>query len=345
VAAAALRLSERFVKTSPGGPLWSKVAAKAARSDTLHARERLQLAFTLGEVKSAEAEALSEGILRGNCDSALLRDATISGLTGRELEFLQRLAKAAAWRESLAGRPALVASLAKCVFAEAKPERASQLFDLAADETVPAWQRQQILGGLAGLVPKAAPGKQVVKPRLLKLPAEPAGLAALRKAGAAETLEQLAAIETLVTWPGKPGAEPEKVVTPLTKEEQARFDAGKELYLVTCGACHQPTGLGQEGLAPPLLDSAWSVGSEQRLIRIVLQGVRGKMTVKDKVYEMEMPPLGVLEDEQIAAALTYIRREWGHTAAPVDAATVAKVRKETESRLEAWTEADLLRIP
>lgn len=345
VAAAALRLSEQFIKASPGGPLWSKIAAKAAKADNLDSRERLQLAFTLGEVKTPEAEALLEKILRGNNDSALLRDAAISGLAGRELEFLQRLAKAPAWSDASAGPPSLVASLAKCVFAEGKPERASQLFDLAVAESAPGWLRGQILGGLAGLAPKAAPGKQVVKPRLLKLAGEPAGLAALRKAGTAETLEQLAVIETLVTWPGKPGAEPEKVVTPLTKEEKARFDAGKELYLVTCGACHQPTGLGQEGLAPPLLDSAWSVGSEQRLIRIVLQGVRGKISVKDRVYEMEMPPLGVLDDEQIASALTYIRREWGHTASPVDAATVAKVRKETDSRLEAWTEPDLLRIP
>ena len=32
-----------------------------------------------------------------------------------------------------------------------------------------------------------------------------------------------------------------------------------------------------------------------------------------------MPPLGsALTDEQIAAVLTYIRREWGQTASPVD---------------------------
>ena len=33
-----------------------------------------------------------------------------------------------------------------------------------------------------------------------------------------------------------------------------------------------------------------------------------------------MPPVGgALDDEQIASVLTYVRREWGHTADPVDA--------------------------
>ena len=37
-----------------------------------------------------------------------------------------------------------------------------------------------------------------------------------------------------------------------------------------------------------------------------------------KNYIGEMPGLGVLDDEQIAAVLTYLRREWGHTAPPID---------------------------
>jgi mono/diheme cytochrome c family protein len=58
-----------------------------------------------------------------------------------------------------------------------------------------------------------------------------------------------------------------------------------------------------------------------------------------------MPALGILDDEQIASALTYVRREWGHTFDPVDPAMVKKVRDETATREDAWTEADLLRIP
>ena len=58
-----------------------------------------------------------------------------------------------------------------------------------------------------------------------------------------------------------------------------------------------------------------------------------------------MPPVWVLSDKEIASMLTYIRREWGHTSTAITPDFVAKVRKETEDREEAWTEAELLKIP
>ena len=132
---------------------------------------------------------------------------------------------------------------------------------------------------------------------------------------------------------------------PLTPEEQKLFDNGKEVYEATCLACHQPHGMGQEGLAPPLVGTEWMASSPERLIRIVLHGLRGPIKVKDQTYEMDMPALGVLDDDQIASALTYTRRNWGHTYSAVTPGMVKKVRQETEKREEAWTEAELLKIP
>ena len=131
----------------------------------------------------------------------------------------------------------------------------------------------------------------------------------------------------------------------LSPEELKRFDAGKAIYEMTCLACHQPHGLGQAGLAPPLAGSEWVSGSEKRLVLIVLHGVRGPIKVKSETYELDMPSLNVLDDEQIAAALTYVRREWGHQFAPVAPATIKKIREETANREDSWTAAELLRIP
>jgi len=56
-----------------------------------------------------------------------------------------------------------------------------------------------------------------------------------------------------------------------------------------------------------------------------------------------MPPLGAtLSDGDIAAVLTYIRREWGQTGSPVDAATISSVRTQTATRRTPWTNAELL---
>lgn len=133
-------------------------------------------------------------------------------------------------------------------------------------------------------------------------------------------------------------------VKPLTPEEQELFNLGKETYTLTCAACHQPHGLGQEGLAPPLVESEWTIGPERRLALIILHGLRGSITVKGKQISMEMPPLGILEDKQIAGIMTYVRREWGHTASPVTEAYVKKLREDYANRDEPWSEEDLLKF-
>jgi glucose/arabinose dehydrogenase/mono/diheme cytochrome c family protein len=132
---------------------------------------------------------------------------------------------------------------------------------------------------------------------------------------------------------------------PLTEEEKRRFEAGKTMYEATCLACHQQHGMGQAGLAPPLVGSEWVAGSEGRLIRIVLNGLRGPIRVKGDTFELDMPALGILDDDQIAAALTFVRREWGHTYEPVTPDGVKKVREETAKREDAWTMSDLMAIP
>ena len=48
-----------------------------------------------------------------------------------------------------------------------------------------------------------------------------------------------------------------------------------------------------------------------------------------------------ITDEQIAAVLTYVRREWGQTGTPVDPATVSSVRTLTKDRTRPWTDAEL----
>jgi mono/diheme cytochrome c family protein len=51
-----------------------------------------------------------------------------------------------------------------------------------------------------------------------------------------------------------------------------------------------------------------------------------------------------LTDDQIAAVLTYVRREWGNAGTPVDAATVADVRKAAAGRSRPWTDQELAGI-
>jgi mono/diheme cytochrome c family protein len=124
-----------------------------------------------------------------------------------------------------------------------------------------------------------------------------------------------------------------------------RAQMGKKVFDTTCIACHQANGLGVPGQYPPLAASEWVTGSEERIIRIVLHGLNGPITVEGKEYNNVMAPLGgALKDEQVANVISYVRASWGNTAPEVSPETVAKVRAETAGRNTFWTAAELLKI-
>ena len=122
------------------------------------------------------------------------------------------------------------------------------------------------------------------------------------------------------------------------QQEQARFTAGRTTYQNLCQPCHQADGRGEEKIAPSLIGSEFALAAAPSIpIRIVLHGKEGSVAL--------MPSLGsLLTDEEIAAVLTYIRREWGHTASPVRPADVADTRTGTAGRSRPWTVAELTEL-
>lgn len=121
---------------------------------------------------------------------------------------------------------------------------------------------------------------------------------------------------------------------------------GSKLFSVTCAACHQLTGEGLEDKYPPLVSSDWVVGSDARLVRIILHGLMGPVDVAGQSFDGAMPAWGgVLKDPEIAAVATYVRGAWGNKAAPITAATVAAVRTATASRKTPWTAPEIAQVP
>ena len=124
---------------------------------------------------------------------------------------------------------------------------------------------------------------------------------------------------------------------------------GKEKYPL-CAGCHQPNGMGLPGLYPPLVASDWVLEEDpSRIIRVVLNGLQGPITVNGAEYNNVMTPFGaLLSDEEVAGVLSYIRySEWqGDQAAPlVTPEQVAAVRAEVGNRTQMFTAEELLAIP
>jgi mono/diheme cytochrome c family protein len=116
----------------------------------------------------------------------------------------------------------------------------------------------------------------------------------------------------------------------------------------TCGACHQPSGMGTPGTFPPLAGSEWVLEKDpSRVIRIVLDGLTGPVQVKGQAFNSQMPGWRTqLSEQEIAQVITYVRKAWGNTADAVTKEQVAAIKKETEGRAGAlWTADDLAKVP
>ncbi|HLO60776.1 MAG TPA: cytochrome c [Bacteroidales bacterium] len=111
--------------------------------------------------------------------------------------------------------------------------------------------------------------------------------------------------------------------------EQGTIATGQNEYVKYCLTCHQPDGNGVRSQFPPLAGNVLVTGPADTLIRIVLSGLEGPITVMGQQYGTQiMPAQNYLTDQQIADVLSYIRNTWGNKADAVNAEEVKKIRGE-----------------
>ncbi len=123
--------------------------------------------------------------------------------------------------------------------------------------------------------------------------------------------------------------------------------AGKIIYGKTCVACHQASGQGAPGQFPPLAGSEWvNEPDPGRVIRAVLNGLQGPITVHGQSFNNVMVPWNILNDQDIAAVITYVRqnKDWGNNASAVTPERVKTVREKIKSRSGAFTAEELLKV-
>jgi glucose/arabinose dehydrogenase/mono/diheme cytochrome c family protein len=322
VAIAAARVSERFMASDPE----RVVQALAARANAGELAFQRQAALSIGQASRGIGDGFLMQLSREIGARPYMADAIASSLSGRELKFITDLLRADQRSEAHDNLAPVITSLSAAVLQSGKADEMEKLLShLNEDDAQEAWLRLAILEGVERFIPGEPP-----KERVAFLPAEPKALIAYSKREAEHAARAKAALEYL-RWTGQE-IDPARAMVSLTPAQQELFDKGKAAY-ATCAACHQPNGQGMEGLAPPLVGSRWVTGGLDALARIVLNGKTSG--------EMAMPPLRSLDDETIAAILTYIRRSWGHQSDPVSASQVQWVRGQTQSRSEPWTEAEL----
>ncbi len=326
VQAAAIRLAERWL-AAPGdkGIIERVIALVGANppTDPIAWPVRLQLALSLSANRSKAGEVALQSLVRTAGAQAYLADAAVSGLGGREVEFIEALI-----RSPGAGARAIALAVS-AVLKSGQAARIERVLGWLDGGQLSVEARRALLAGVDHFIPRTPEGAM----RNAALPAESAPLTKLAKNDDALGREASALLNAL-TWPGKPGVHVAAPAAALTAEETARFEKGRTQFAALCAACHQPEGQGTPNVAPPLVGSRWVLGDDRVLARIILNGKSEGTLV--------MPPLkATLDDEAIAAVLTFARGSWGNRERPISPATVAEARQATGTRAEPWTSAEL----
>lgn len=101
---------------------------------------------------------------------------------------------------------------------------------------------------------------------------------------------------------------------------------GKQSYML-CAACHGPDGKGLKAgpalMAPSLVGSEMLLGDPDKGLLVVLKGI----AKENMNYMGVMAPLAAgLDDQKLAAVMTYVRNEWGNSAPAVTVEQAAAAR-------------------
>jgi mono/diheme cytochrome c family protein len=111
-------------------------------------------------------------------------------------------------------------------------------------------------------------------------------------------------------------------------DDTASISRGQTLYLANCSMCHGATGDGIKDVYPPLARSDFIANNRQGMVRAVVAGLSGEITVNGQRYRGQMPPV-MLDDAQAADVLTFVVNSWGNSGGRVTAADVKAIRAMT----------------
>ncbi len=373
VAAQALRAAEGLANSTQAGAIVRACEGALAQGNPEPALRRQMLAslgWIAARTEAPETRSSAFTLLRATLstptdsgEKTLGEDLALSGLAGVEGDFLAEVlsrqpelgiaapligavvkanddrAIAAAWEgvrtldEPHRGR--LVRELA---MATAKLRRSALAESLLAAAAADSGLQKPVVEGLLA-------GRKAVGQKFKPIPLKTMPALLADSGGYADEKRRLE-LAAVFDFSGK-----EAEVFLKTEADHAQFALGKRHYAVICAACHQPHGQGLQALAPPLVDSEWVTGSPTRLIALTMDGVMGPITVDGKLYQMPdiqplMPGMRAnpeINDEQIAAMLTYVRNEWGNAASPITPEMVAKWRESQEARAP-FTPEELMKI-
>lgn len=318
-----------------------------AIASQLPLESQFQATLTGGGLPKPEVFPVFQKVLETSVASSLIREAVMSGLSGWEFSFLQALTTDLSWVQPSSGRRNLVHALGAAVMREGEGTKIRLLLSVLVDfQQGGSWMHEPLVTGLA----QGVRGRGT---RRVAFGGRPPELDALTELPDPLNADLVTQLESVFAWPGhhdETVAHERGAGRAASGEETANYVAGRELFISICAGCHGMNGEGVRPMAPPLAGSEWVLGEPSRLIRIILQGMEGDVSVAGQRYQVPdilpgMPPLAVLDNEQVVSIANYLRSSWNHDAPAIAPALVDRVRLSHAQRETPWTAAELLAQP
>jgi mono/diheme cytochrome c family protein len=134
----------------------------------------------------------------------------------------------------------------------------------------------------------------------------------------------------LKTLPADQGPASDPAEAPARADVNQAFSEGRRIYTARCATCHGAEGRGKTPHYPPLArNQSIGMGSAVNPIRMVLNGGYPPGTRRNPM-PYGMPPFAQeMNDNEIAAVVTFIRTAWGNRGAAVTAREVNQLRSAT----------------
>ncbi len=125
---------------------------------------------------------------------------------------------------------------------------------------------------------------------------------------------------------------------------ERKMASGKKIFANRCASCHQSNGLGIPNQYPPLAGSEWVTANPELITKIILNGLKGEITVKGEKYGTN-PGVNMvavpIDDREIANVSTYVRNSWGNKASELTEIEVAEIRKLSADKKDQWIGEEL----
>ncbi len=334
------RIREHAARLAESVPAYLAVATLDRLAMDDDPRVRMQAVLSIGSLPSAEALPALDRVLAQHAADPALRQAVLSGLAGREVAFMRSQGDPTrnSWfGEGGAAQRRVLREMVDAMLKRGGSDDATAVLAIAADWSDDAPGSSLLL--LDRVAVRTKPDSK--KPRRMNLRGEPAGWSSVAGADSGDCDPRIVTAARLVdptlAWPGRPGLEQ---VVDFDTSEAGLIARGRTLF-AHCMTCHQANGAGLPPLYPPLDESPYVTGDPERLARILLHGLQGRIEVLGRTYDQSMPAAPFKKDADIAAIMSYIRQAWDNDADPVTPEFVAGVREATKDRLQPWTGGEL----